>query len=80
MKTDSYNDYAKGIQKLSLEDQLKLIELISVNLRKTMNLAKGVTVASEIPNKITTEAMEQARKGHGKKYETVEEMFADMEV
>jgi len=44
MKTFFCNDYAEGVQKLRFEDQLKLTELISVNLRKTMNPAKGITV------------------------------------
>jgi hypothetical protein len=29
----SYDDYAKGIQMLTLEEQLKLLELISANLK-----------------------------------------------
>ena len=41
-RTDiSYEDYAKGIPKLSPEDQLKLLELISANLRKTLKTPKA---------------------------------------
>jgi len=37
----SYDDYAKGIQTLTPEDQLKLLELISANLRKTLKTRKA---------------------------------------
>jgi len=32
----SYDDYAEGIQTLTPEDQLKLLELVSATLRKTL--------------------------------------------
>jgi len=35
-KSISYNDYAEGIQMLTPDEQLKLMELISVNLRKRL--------------------------------------------
>jgi len=37
----SYKDYAKGIHTLTQEEQLKLLELISGNLRKTMKSGKS---------------------------------------
>jgi len=37
----SYDDYAKGIQTLTPEDQLKLLEMISSNLRKTLKSPKA---------------------------------------
>lgn len=41
-RTDiSYEDYAKGLQTLSAEDQLKLLELISANLRKMLKTPKA---------------------------------------
>ncbi len=37
MPSLSYNDYVKGIRRLSLEEQLNLIEFIFANLRKRLN-------------------------------------------
>ncbi len=37
----SYDDYANGIQTLSPEEQLKLLELISAGLRKTLKTRKA---------------------------------------
>ena len=32
-----------------------------------------------VPNKTTIEAMKEAREGKGKRYDTVEDMFVDLE-
>lgn len=61
---------------MGVEEQLKLDEEIFANLRN--RLANPETC--DIPNQTTVRAMEQARKGKGKKYDSVEQMFADTEV
>jgi hypothetical protein len=40
IEASSLYDYVKKIQKLSVEDQLKLIELISINLAKNFDIAE----------------------------------------
>lgn len=72
----TYADYAEGVQELSVEEQFKLIETILANLR---NKLPGLG-NPEIPNSTTIQAMEKAKKGKGKKYQTVTEMFEDLEV
>ena len=42
-------------------------------------LYRGLPFELRLPNRTTIEAMEEAREGKGKRYETVDEMFADLE-
>jgi DNA-damage-inducible protein J len=42
-------------------------------------LYRGLPFELRLPNKTTIEAMEEAREGRGKRYDTVDEMFADLE-
>ncbi len=37
----TYNDYVKGIKELKPEEQLRLIEIISAGLKKTVSGKKG---------------------------------------
>ena len=39
----------------------------------------GLPSDTDIPNKTTRLAMEEARQGKGEKYESVDKMFADLE-
>jgi len=41
---------------------------------------RGLPFLSDAPNKVTIGAMKEAREGKGKKYDSVEEMFTDLEV
>lgn len=47
----TYDDYATGVHSLSLEEQLKLVELITANLRKKMEA--GNDHADEDENDLT---------------------------
>ncbi len=40
----------------------------------------GIPFEMRIPNQATRQAMQEARDGKGEKYDTVDEMFQDMEV
>ena len=40
---------------------------------------RGLPLLSDAPNETTKDAMEEARRGKGKKYDSVEEMFTDLE-
>lgn len=42
----SYNDYVKGIERMSLEEQLNLIEFIFANLKKRLN-QKAFSISEE---------------------------------
>jgi len=72
----SYSDIAAMVLQLSIREQLKLAEGIFANLRTSLTNPE----ISEIPNQTTIRAMEQARKGKGKKYTNADQMFEDMEV
>jgi len=64
----SYDDYAKGIQTLTPEDQLKLLELISANLRKSLKSRKTKHSIMELEGlgAAIREGREKARKTLGK--------------
>ncbi len=40
---------------------------------------RGLPFEIRLPNQTTIDAMEDAREGRGTRYDTVEDMFADME-
>ncbi|MEE4358255.1 MAG: hypothetical protein V2I97_17430 [Desulfococcaceae bacterium] len=75
-KSSSYKDISAIIFQLSIEDQLKLAEEIFANLRSRLVTQES----NEKPNQKTIQAMEQARKGEGKTYLNMADMFEDMEV
>jgi len=41
---------------------------------------RGLPFDARIPKESTIQAMEEAREGKGKKYNSVEEMFSDLEI